>query len=58
MDFMIGQKVLLTQVGGLKEIGTVVVSETGITHGIWVFSPFRGYASDYSKDNVKPLTLA
>lgn len=38
---MIDQKVLPTQVGGLKEIGVVVVSETGITHGVWVFSPFR-----------------
>ena len=55
MNFMIGQRVILTQGGGIKEIGTVVPSETGITQGVWVMSPTKGYASDYATENVKPL---
>lgn len=51
-NFMVGQRVILNN----KEIGTVVRSETGVTHfGIWVYSPTKGFASDYSIDNVKPL---
>ena len=53
--FMVGQRVILTQLGGVKEIGIVVPSETGITHGVWVMSPIRGYASDYAEHNVQPL---
>ena len=53
--FMIGQRVILTQRGGVQEIGTVVPSETGVTHGVWVMSPTRGYASDYAEGNVRPL---
>lgn len=55
MDFMIGQRVVLTGLGGVKEIGTVVKSETGFTQGVWVFSPSKNYASDYATHNVKPL---
>lgn len=54
--FMIGQSVILKGQGGVEEIGTVVKSETGITSfGVWVFSPTKGYASDYSFSSVKPL---
>jgi len=50
--YFIGQKVLL----GHNEIGTVVKSETGFTHfGIWVYSPSRGYASDYALSSIRPL---
>lgn len=49
--YLIGQRVLLSD----KEIGTVVKSETGFTKGVWVFSPSRGYASDYSLTSVRPL---
>lgn len=54
-EFMIGQRVTLTLEGGTKEIGNVVPSETGVTRGVWVYSPTRGYASDYDKHNVEPL---
>lgn len=51
-DFMIGQRVILNN----KEIGTIVRSESGETRfGIWVYAPSKGYASDYSVDNIKPL---
>lgn len=55
MNFMIGQRVILTRQGGTEEIGTVVCSESGITRGIWVFSPTKKYASDYDIRNVRPL---
>ena len=56
MKFMIGQRVILTLQGGEKEIGKVVISETGnTTFGVWVFSPTRNYASDYAIHNVDPL---
>jgi len=52
MKYMIGQRVILND----SEIGTVVVSETGRTSfGVWVFSPSKGYASDYAPTSVKPL---
>ena len=54
-NFMLGQRVILTQHGGQKEIGTVIKSETGVTHGVWVYSPSLGYASDYAPHNVQPL---
>jgi hypothetical protein len=51
-SYFIGQRVILNE----KEIGTVVVSETGRTSfGIWVFSPSKGYASDYAMTSVRPL---
>lgn len=51
MQYLIGQRVIVG-----NEIGTVVVSETGVTtFGVWVYLPSKGYASDYSFDNVKPL---
>lgn len=53
--FMIGQRVILTGKGGVKEIGVVVPSETGVTHGVWVLSPTRGYASDYAESSIEPL---
>ena len=53
--FMVGQRVILTGKGGVEEIGTVVKSETGITQGVWVYSPTKNYSSDYSLHNVKPL---
>lgn len=53
--FMVGQRVILTGRGGVKEIGTVVKSETGVTHGVWVFSPTNGYSSDYALSSVSPL---
>ena len=53
--FMVGQRVILTGRGGAQEIGLVVTSETGITHGVWVYSPTLGYASDYAIDNIQPL---
>jgi len=50
-EYLLGQRVIVG-----NEIGTVVKSESGHTHfGIWVFLPSKGYASDYSLDNVKPL---
>ncbi len=51
MKYLIGQRVILNR----DEIGIVVVSETGRTNGIWVMSPSRGYASDYSLSSIKPL---
>ena len=51
---MIGQRVILGQ-GAMKEIGSVVNSETGITRGVWVYSPIKGYASDYAFTNIRPL---
>ena len=55
-SYIIGQRVILTQKGGIKEIGKVVRSETGRTNfGVWVFSPSRGYASDYALTSVEPL---
>ena len=53
-EFMIGQRVILGQ-GAMKEIGSVVNSETGMTRGVWVYSPVKGYASDYAIHNVRPL---
>lgn len=56
MEYLIGQRVILTGQGGVKEIGTVVPSETGrTTFGVWVYSPTKGYASDYSVTSVSPL---
>jgi len=52
-EYLIGQQVILNN----KEIGIVVKSETGVTHGIWVHSPSKGYASDYALHNVKPLPI-
>lgn len=54
-DFMVGQRVILTGQGGVEEIGTVVKSENGYNNGVWVFSPTKNYASDYSLGSVKPL---
>lgn len=54
-EFMVGQRVILTGTGGVKEIGIVVPSETGVTNGVWVMSPTKGYPSDYAVHNVKPL---
>lgn len=51
MGYLIGQRVLLNK----SEIGTVVISETGHTLGIWVFSPRKKFASDYALHNVQPL---
>ena len=54
--FLIGQRVILIGLGGVKEIGTVVPSETGITRfGVWVYSPMKRYASDYSLTSIEPL---
>ena len=53
-NYMIGQRVILGQ-GAMKEIGSVVNSETGITRGVWVYSPIKGYASDYAFTNIRPL---
>lgn len=52
-EYKIGQRVVLNGC----EIGTVVAAEDGkpASFGIWVFSPSRGYASDYDLSNVKPL---
>jgi len=56
MKYMIGQRVILTGKGGVKEIGTVVPSESGHTSfGVWVFSPTLKYASDYAFSSIKPL---
>ena len=53
---MIGQRVILTGLGGVQEIGTVVPSDTGHTSfGVWVFSPTKKYASDYAETSIKPL---
>ena len=52
MEYLIGQKIILNG----TEIGEVVESETGhTTFGVWVFSPSRGYASDYALTSVRPL---
>ena len=54
--FLIGQRVVLTGRGGVKEIGTVTAPETGhIRFGVWVYSPTKGYASDYALHNVEAL---
>ena len=57
MEYMIGQRVILKGQGGVKEVGTVIPSDTGYTRGVWVYSPSRGYASDYDKntETVRPL---
>jgi len=56
VNYLIGQRVILSGQGGVKEIGKVVPSETGETSfGVWVFSPTKGYASDYSVTSVEPL---
>lgn len=54
-QLMIGQRVILTGQGGIKEIGTVVKSETNTTTGVWVFSPTKNYASDYAICNITVL---
>ncbi len=53
MEYLIGQRVILND----KEIGTVVIPERlALTpFGVWVFSPSKGYASDYALTSVKPL---
>jgi hypothetical protein len=53
MKYYIGQRVILND----SEIGTVVASENDKPpyFGIWVFSPAKGYASDYALTSVKPL---
>ena len=38
-----------------SEVGTVVRSPTGRTEGIWVFSPSKGFASDYAYSSVEKL---
>ena len=51
-SYLIGQRVILNG----EEIGVVVKSETGrTTFGVWVFSPSKGYASDYALTSVEPL---
>ncbi len=56
MEFMIGQRVILTGQGGVKEIGTIVPSETNYSDfNVWVMSPTKGYSSGYSQSSVKPL---
>lgn len=51
-EYLINQRVILNN----KEIGTVVKSETDRTSfGVWVFSPSKGFASDYAFTSVKPL---
>ena len=52
-EYLIGQRVILNNC----EIGTVVKPEDGRPphFGVWVFSPSKGYASDYALHNVKPL---
>lgn len=50
--FLIGQRVLLNGI----EIGTITRPEhTDTVFGVWVFSPSKGYASDYALHSVKPL---
>ncbi len=55
MEYLIGQKVILNN----KEIGKVVTPERmcGRRHSdsVWVFSPSKNYASEYSVCNIKPL---
>ena len=54
-NFMVGQRVLLGQ-GCRQEIGKVVRPETrSISFGVWVYSPTKGYASDYALSSVRPL---
>jgi hypothetical protein len=52
-DYLIGQRVILND----AEIGIVVISPTEVQaeFGVWVFSPSKGFASDYALHNVKPL---
>jgi hypothetical protein len=50
--FRVGQRVVLKYAGGVEEIGTVVPSETGVTNGVWVYSPTKKYACDYALHNV------
>ena len=55
-NYMVGQRVILIGLGGVKEIGTVVRPENSNAAGdVWVFSPTREYASCYAYHNVKPL---
>jgi hypothetical protein len=52
MEFMVGQRVVLNN----NEIGIVVKPEHLNTNfGVWVFSPSKGYASEYALHNIKPL---
>ncbi len=53
--FLIGQRVILSGTGGVREIGLVVPSETEHTRGVWVLSPTRKYAADYDLMSVAPL---
>lgn len=51
-NYLIGQRVIIHD----KEIGTIVVSETGDTpFDIWVFSPSRGCACCFAFSSIKPL---
>lgn len=50
-NYLIGQRVILND----KEIGVVVKPEGKTVFGVWVYSPSKNYASDYSESNVKPL---
>lgn len=54
-QFIVGQRVVLAQRGGVEEIGRVVPPERdGPVRGVWVYSPSRGFASDYALCNVRP----
>jgi len=54
--FMVGQRVLLKVHGGGYEIGKVVVNISGqLKDSTRVYSPTRGYDSEYANHNISPL---
>jgi len=53
MKYIIGQRVLLNN----AEIGTVVYKKNHYSDKTtWVYSPLKGYESEYANHNIKPLT--
>ncbi len=55
-DFLIGQRVILNN----SEIGQIVKPENEALPNddcnLWVYAPSKGFASRYSRANIKPLT--
>jgi hypothetical protein len=57
--FIIGQRVILTGQGNIKEIGRVVPPEHDQFQAregySWVYSPTNKYASQLANHNIEPL---
>lgn len=60
MNFLIGQRVIVGDEIGIVQRGPMMSKGTPppIMHKegyVWVHLPSKGYASQFSEDNVKPL---